>query len=109
MRLAGRRTRHERNKVTAAELASEIYKDTCHFSFSAKALKHRLWPELKAMGDAALPDLFTMLKDRPCAHVMTMIAGVASEQVAIPESERGYIKAMVERYMTWGRYMGFTR
>lgn len=94
---------------TALEIAREIYKDCSHFSFSARVKKHARWPELKAMGDAALPDLFVLLQEHGSAHVMTMIANVASEQVFIPESERGYIKAMVERFMTWGRYKGYVK
>lgn len=96
--------------VTALEIAREIYKDCSHFSMTGRCKKHARWPELKALGDAALPDLFVLLQEEfSSAHVMTMIANVASEQVFIPESEQGRVKAMGARFMTWGRYKGYVK
>lgn len=95
--------------MTATEIAKEMLEDLRYSSMTRHVLRHKLFPQLQAMGNHALPDLFTLLKEEHASpHIMAMIANVTSSKIEIPEQERGHVKAMVKRYLDWGRENGYT-
>lgn len=92
--------------MRALKLAREIEDGVRYYSFSSAVCKHAKWAELKAMGEAALPDLFIHLAETKSPFAMAMISGI-KPGVHIPEADRGYVLKMVAHYMKWGKENGF--
>jgi hypothetical protein len=88
------------------ELAAKWKKERAHSSRVKDIIDHPAYREIILMGKPAITFILMDLEENGPEHWFHALHTLSGEDV-IPESERGVMSKMTERWLDWGREKGY--
>ena len=84
------------------ECAAAWKRETGHLSVAGQIAKHHAYRRIIEMGESVIPLILEDLSEKP-NHWFLALSAIANEAPAVPERDKGDMKAISAAWIEWGR------